>query len=99
MPELKNLTPAGWLKDIDDNFNTIGERGTYTCVSGDATADEVEIDTGKADATVFIVQIWRAGVMVLADAVVTLADGVLTIADGAATYEVTANDVITWIVF
>lgn len=96
---LKNLTPAGWLKDIDDNFNTIGERGKYTCVADDATANEVEIDTGKADASAFIVQIWRDGVMVMADAAVSLDEGVLTIADGAATYEVTADDVIVWIVF
>lgn len=99
MTALKNLSPAGWLKDIDDNFNVIGERGTYTCVANDATANEVNIDTGKEDATAFIVQIWRANKMVLGDAVVTLVDGVLNIADGASTYAVTSGDVITWIVF
>lgn len=99
MTALKNLTGAGLLKDADDNFNTIGERGSYTVVTADDTAGETDIDTGKADAAAFIVQIFRAGVNVMEDAVVTIADGVLTVADGAATYALTADDVIVWLAF
>lgn len=96
---LKTPQGAGWLKDIGDNFATIGERGSYTAVAGDATADTVDIDTGKSDATLCIVQIYRAGVQVTADAAISIAAGVITVADGASTYAITADDVITWIAF
>jgi hypothetical protein len=99
MAALKRLFGAGGLKDVDDNFKTIGERGSYTVVTADDTAGEVDINTGKADATTFMVQIFRAGVDVKSDAVVTIADGVLTIADGASTYDLTADDVIVWLAF
>ena len=72
--------------------------GTYTAVAGDDSADKASIDTGKADAVGFIVQIVRSGVVVGADAKPSLASGVLTVADGS-TYKVTAADVINWIVF
>jgi hypothetical protein len=96
---LKDIQIQGWLKDVNDNFDSIGERNSYTVVSDDATAETVDIDTGKADATSFIVQIWRSGVMVMEDADVSIDAGVLTVANGAATYALTADDVITWIVF
>jgi hypothetical protein len=96
---IKDVQIHGWLKDINDNFSTIGERGSHVATSAEATAGTLDIDTGKVDATAFIVQIWRSGVMVMEDAAVSLTAGVLTVADGAATYAVTADDVITWIVF
>lgn len=96
---LKPITGAGWLKDIGDNFAAVGARGTYAAVAADATAGTLDIDTGNAAATAFIVQIWRAGVLVMADAAVSIDAGVLTVADGAATYSVTAGDVIVWIAF
>lgn len=72
--------------------------GTHTATAGEATANEVVIDTGMTGATVFVVQIFRSNVNVMGDAVVTLSDGVLTIADGASTYAVTAGDVIKYVV-
>ena len=96
---LKEVQIHGWLKDVNDNFETIGERGSHTATSAEATANTLDINTGKSDATGFMVQIWRSGVMVLEDAAVSLSAGVLTIADGSSTYSITAGDVITWIVF
>lgn len=72
--------------------------GTYTATAGNATANEMEINTGVSSATKFIVQIFRSGVNVMEDAVVTMADGILTIADGSATYAVTAGDIVFFIV-
>jgi hypothetical protein len=73
--------------------------GTYTADGDDDTANAATIDTGKSTATVFIVQVYRAGVMVMEDAAVSMASGVITVADGAATYAVTTGDVINWIAF
>ena len=73
--------------------------GTYTVVADDDTAGTVDIDSGLATAASAIVQIYRADVNVMEDADVTIAAGVITIADGAATYALTADDVINYIVF
>lgn len=73
--------------------------GTYTAIADDATANTLDIDTGKATATVFLVQVYRAGVNVTNDAAISMAAGVITVADGAATYDITADDVINWIAF
>lgn len=80
---------------------------TYTAVAADATADYAVVDVsdmGAIDGA--MVQVFRAGVDVTADAVVTLnnsgtgaANGYIRVADGAATYAVTADDVITVIAF
>ena len=93
---MKEVTANGMLKAINDNFNTLGESGAYTAIAGDATANELTIDTGKEDATSFDVTIFRDGVNVTADAIITLDDGVLTVADGASTYSVTAGDKVYW---
>ncbi len=95
----KIVTPNGMLKAINDNFDLAGERGVHTVTAEEAGANTLDIDTGKADATGFIVQIFRAGVNVMADAAVSIVDGVLTVADGAATYSVTAGDKVHWTVF
>lgn len=72
--------------------------GSYTVVADDDTAGTVDIDTGL-DAIVWAqATILRAGVNVTADAVLTWADGTLTVADGALTYDLTADDVIYYIV-
>lgn len=96
---LEKLQNADFVRRAQANFDTIGERGKYTCVADDDTANLVDIATGKADATAFFVQIFRAGVDVHADAVITLTAGTLRVADGGATYAVTAGDVIVWAVF
>lgn len=73
-------------------------QGTYTAVAGDATANEAVIDTGLDAITSFNVQVFRAGVNVMEDAIVTKTGGELKVADGASTYAVTAGDVINYMV-
>ena len=88
---------AGSISGIDW-VSRMPVSGVYTAVAGDDNANKASIDTGKADAVGCIVQIVRAGVVVGADAKPSIAAGVLTVADGS-TYNVTAGDVINWIVF
>jgi hypothetical protein len=73
--------------------------GCHVVTDAEAGADAAAIDTDKSGATGFLVQVWRSGVDVTADAAVTLVAGVLTVADGAATYNMVAGDVISWMVF
>lgn len=73
--------------------------GRHVATADEAIANAAAIDTDKSGATGFLVQVWRSGVDVTADAAVTLVAGVLTVADGAATYNMVAGDVINWIVF
>lgn len=79
-----------WMQRLADSH------GTHTVTAAEETAEEVDIDTSVTGATAFLVQIYRAGVNVSADAVVTLADGILNVTDGAVTYDVTEDDVIMW---
>lgn len=95
---LEKVQGSDWQRRIVDNFATIGERGTHTVTADEDTANSAAIATGKADATAFIVQIFRSGVNVAHDAEVSISDGTLTVADGS-TYTLTAADVINWIVF
>ena len=88
---------AGSISGIDW-ISRMPVSGVHTVTSTEAGADKVEINTGMANATGAIVQIVRAGVVVGADAKPSIAAGVLTVADGS-TYNVTAADVINWIVF
>ena len=88
---------AGSISGIDW-ISRMPVSGVHTVTSAEAGADKVEINTGMANATGAIVQIVRAGVVVGADAKPSIAAGVLTVADGS-TYNVTAADVINWIVF
>jgi hypothetical protein len=73
--------------------------GRHVMTADEATANAAAILTDKPSASAFLVQVWRSGVDVTADAVVTLLDGTLTVADGAATYSVTAGDVVAWTTF
>ncbi len=88
---------AGSISGIDW-ISRMPVSGVHTVTSTEAGANKVEINTGMANATGAIVQIVRAGVVVGADAKPSIAAGVLTVADGS-TYDVTAADVINWIVF
>ncbi len=88
---------AGSISGIDW-VSRMPVSGTYTAVEQDNTDNKASINTGKADAVGFIVQIIRAGVVVGADAKPSVVAGVLAIEDGS-TYKVTAADVINWIVF
>ena len=88
---------AGSISGIDW-VSKLPVSGVYTAIAGDDSAGKAEINTGMANATGAIVQIVRAGVVVGADAKPSIAAGVLIVADGS-TYNVTAADVINWIVF
>ena len=88
---------AGSISGIDW-VSRMPVSGVHTVTSTEAGADKVEINTGMAGATGFIVQIARSGKVASSDAAVSIAAGVLTVADGS-TYNVTAADVINWIVF
>lgn len=75
-------------------------RGSYTAVTADDTANKMVIASGLAAIAGWMVQIYRAGVDVTADAVVTVASTTnLQIADGGATYSVTAGDVLKYIIW
>ncbi len=80
-----------------EGWNKLPESGAHTVTAGEATANAAVISTGKSIG--FMVQIFRAGVDVTADAAISQTGGALTVADGAATYSVTAGDVINWIAF
>ena len=72
--------------------------GVHTVTSTEAGANKVEIDTGMAGATGFIVQVLRSGI-VLGSAKASITAGVLRVENNGETYVVTAGDVISWIVF
>lgn len=102
--EANRLAGVGTLlSSLDDSATALEAqalvRGSYTAVADDATANEAVIATGLDAIAGFIVQIFRAGVNVMEDAIVTASGGNLSVADGAATYAVTANDVINYIVW
>lgn len=73
--------------------------GSHTVTAGEATANEIVIDTGLTTAATLsdlVVSIERAGASVKADAVVTdNDDGTFTISEDT-TYAVTAGDTVTW---
>ena len=72
--------------------------GTYVATAGDATNGYASINTGRADATGFVVQVLRGGI-VTGSAKASITAGVLRVEDNGETYVVTAGDVISWIVF
>jgi hypothetical protein len=97
---IKVLQDGGAGVEIPEQIQALEDAyGRHVVTEGEATLGEAEIDTGSEEATVFIVQIYRAGVNVMDDAVVTLASGVLGVADGGDNYELTEGDVINYIVF
>ena len=91
---LANQTSIATL-EADSLFAVAGE---YTMVSGDDSAGTKAIDTGKSISG-WMVQIFRAGVMVMDDAIISAATTVLTITDGAANYVLTADDIVHYIVW
>lgn len=93
-------TELGTMQTNITNLQAVaGGSGEYTVLSADDTAGTVDIDTGLTAIAGFIVQIYRAGVNVMQDAVVTVTGGVMTVADGASTYALTADDVINYMVW
>jgi len=88
---------AGSISGIDW-VSRMPVSGTYTAVQADDDNGYKLIDTGKADAVGFIVQIVDGGIVDGADAKLSMTAGVLKVEDGT-TYKVAAGDVINWIVF
>jgi hypothetical protein len=89
------VTPAGLTAALD----AVVKRGVHTVTSGEETAGTLDIVTGLTGATGQLVQIYRSGVEIHADAAISLSSGTLTVADGSATYSVTEGDLIVWEVF
>lgn len=87
---------AAKLNAVEGNAGTV-KAGAYTAVAGDDTAGTLDIVTGLATVSSFVVQILRSGVPIYSDQAISEASGTITVADGAATYAVTAGDVINWI--
>ena len=82
-----------------DWMQKIPVAGTYTATSADANADKSVINTGKADATGFIVQVIRSNVETTAKAKISMAAGVISVEDNNSDFAVTNGDVIHWIVY
>jgi hypothetical protein len=72
-------------------------RGSHIVLGTEETAESVAIDTGIT-INGFIVQIYRSGIL-QADYDVSAATTILTIATNSTDYEVTAGDVINYIVW
>ena len=88
---------AGSISGIDW-VSRMPVSGTYTAVQADDDTGYKLIDTGKADAVGFVVQVLRGGI-VTGSAKASITAGVLRVEDNASTYVVTTGDVISWIVF
>lgn len=87
------------------NFDVVkaNTMGKYTVIAADDTAGTKTINLASyfglgEVATGFIVNIYRAGVISGVDVAVSLSSNNLVVADGA-TYKLTANDVINYIVY
>ena len=88
---------AGPISGIDWKDN-IPYGGTHTVTSGEDSANSAAINTGKANAVGFILQVYRADVHIPGPDADMVA-GVITVVDVSGGYTLTANDVINWIVF
>ena len=82
-----------------DWMQKIPVAGTYTATSADAGVNKSVINTGKADATGFIVQVIRANIEITAKAKISMAAGVISVEDNSSDFVVTNGDVIHWIVY
>jgi len=89
---------AGSISGIDW-VSKIPVGGTHTVTAGEASANKSEINTGKADAVGFIVQVMRSNINLTDDAKVSMTAGVIAVEDNSSAFDVTNGDVINWIVF
>ena len=95
-------TSHGTLTNLDHNdhpqyaLDALMFRSSHSVTAGEVSAHLVDIDTGFTTAPLgWIVQIYRAGVDIKADAIITNpATDIIRIADGGATYDTTEGDVI-----
>jgi hypothetical protein len=70
-------------------------KGNYTVVAGDDTANTKSIATGLTAITGFIVQVYRADILMSSIKVVAT-DGNLVVSDNSSTYVLTTGDKIYW---
>jgi hypothetical protein len=89
---------AGTISGIDW-VSRMPATGTYTATADDATANQVLINTGKANAAGFIVKVLRGGIETSASMKASMTGGVIKVEDNSTTWVVTAGDVINWIAF
>ena len=82
-----------------DWMQKIPVAGTYTATSADAGANKSVINTGKADATGFIVQVIRSNIEIIVKAKISMAAGVISVENNSSDFVVTNGDVIHWIVY
>jgi len=82
-----------------DWMQKIPVAGTYTSTSADASANKSVINTGKPDATGFIVQVIRSNIEATAKAKISMTAGVILVEDNSSDFAVTNGDVIHWIVY
>jgi len=82
-----------------DWMQKIPVAGTYISTSADAGVNKSVINTGKADASGFIVQVIRSNIETTAKAKISMAAGVISVEDNGADFVVTDGDVIHWIVY
>ena len=82
-----------------DWMQKIPVAGTYTSTTADASANKSVINTGKPDASGFIVQVIRSNIETTAKAKISMAAGVISVEDNSSDFAVTDGDVIHWIVY
>jgi len=82
-----------------DWMQKIPVAGTYTSTTADASANKSDINTGKPDASGFIVQVIRSNIETTAKAKISMAAGVISVEDNSSDFAVTNGDVIHWIVY
>ena len=74
------------------------QAGTHTVTAGEETAGSVDIDSGLTSVAGFIVQVYRAGIL-LASYDVSASAGVVTVATNGTDYVVTEADVINYFIY
>jgi hypothetical protein len=89
------------IKNLETSAAALGGasglvKGTYTVVAGDDTANTKSIATGLTAITGFIVQVYRADIL-MSSIKVTKSNGNLIVSDNSTTYVLTTGDVINYI--
>jgi hypothetical protein len=93
-----DIQSGGELSYRDLAFSGAVRAGMHTVTAGEASANTAVIATGITVPTAMFLNIFRASADVKSDARGTFSGGNLTVIDGAATYNVTENDVISWLI-
>ena len=80
-----------------DWMGRVPESGTHTVTAAEANANKAEINIGSGVAAIACVL--RSGTDITSSAKISMAGGILKIEDNSTNYDVTAGDVIRYIVF